>query len=133
MQINCTGTLSVLQSANNLAQSQKSGKADDKKKNIEYAAAAWKQIVARYQVCTDAHFVHFSFLHTLLAVWFILCVAIISPPQSHLGRAALPTLMPVACASCAILTADESSHSAIGTLLPHHTYRHTKMAYTTLA
>jgi len=43
--------VSTLQSANNLAQSQKSGKADDKKKNVEYAAAAWKQIVARYQVC----------------------------------------------------------------------------------
>jgi len=41
----------ALQSANNLAQSQKSGKADDKKKNVEYAAHAWKQIVAKYQVC----------------------------------------------------------------------------------
>jgi len=41
----------VLQSANNLAQSQKSGKADDKKKNVEYASAAWKQIIAKYQVC----------------------------------------------------------------------------------
>jgi len=48
--------VSALQSANNLAQSQKSGKADDKKKNVEYAAAAWKQIVARYQVCTAASF-----------------------------------------------------------------------------
>jgi len=40
----------MFQSANNLAQSQKSGKADDKKKNVEYAAAAWKQIVTKYQV-----------------------------------------------------------------------------------
>jgi len=54
-----------LQSANNLAQSQKSGKADDKKKNVEYAAAAWKQIVAKYQVGADAQFLNF-FCHISL-------------------------------------------------------------------
>jgi len=52
--IECTAVngICLLQSANNLAQSQKSGKADDKKKNVEYASHAWKQIVAKYQVCT---------------------------------------------------------------------------------
>jgi len=47
----CRSGWFLLQSANNLAQSQKSGKADDKKKNVEYASLAWTQIVAKYQVC----------------------------------------------------------------------------------
>jgi len=38
-----------------------------------------------------------------------------------------------ACASCAMLTADESSHSAASTLHPHHTDGHTTTECTMLA
>jgi len=40
---------------------------------------------------------------------------------------------PAVCASCAMPTADESSHSAAGMLHPHHTDGHTTMARTALA
>jgi len=38
-----------------------------------------------------------------------------------------------ASASCAMPTEDESNYSANGTLHPHHTDRHTTMAYTAIA
>jgi len=45
--------------------------------------------------------------------------------KSHLGRALSPPSRqrmdsPTVCASCAVPTAYESNHSAMGTLHPHH-------------
>ena len=60
-----------------------------------------------------------------------------SPPQSHLERAESSTFMAgnglTRCVCyCAMLTADESNHSATSTLHPHCTDGHTTTTYTTL-
>jgi len=65
----------LLQSANNLAQSQKSGKADDKKKNVEYASLAWKQIVAKYQVCSASGISAQFTISFIFSVLLVICSA----------------------------------------------------------